>query len=277
MGINRKSIYKFFIYSGIFLFIISFFSFIWIGIDQKLSINLSYQATKDFFSFFEFPIKFLVASVACFTLGITFLRAYQFDENLRISTSHNLFNNYFKFREEFEKHFSKSRLVSLVCPNYIKEPRQVINYLFVTLYGTDIQNFSFKVSDKLYSELLVASKKAITLFKNDNLPVVIVKAINGRVPTELRGIDFIQREIRMRVAEKQRKEIEQKFNKGLIGVKYESSIHLNCLNSFLQFLLLEELSYFDNQILDLNSNWLISAIDSFEPYFRNVGLIEFKR
>jgi hypothetical protein len=218
-----------------------------------------------------------VGAIACFTLGVTFLRAFQFDDNLKIINSNNRFNNYFKFKEEFEKHFLKSRFVSILCPEYFNEQKQVINHLFITLYGTNIQDFNFRVLDKPYNELKDSAQKAKQLFLNDNLPRIVMLATNGTRPEKIAGSKFVEGEIRVQVADRQKKIIEEKYAHGLIGVKYDSSIHLNCLNTFLQYLLLEELAYFDNQIFELSSNFTISIAESFEPYFRNVGLPEFKR
>ena len=210
-------------------------------------------------------------------MGVTFLRAFQSDENLKILNRNNIFNNYFKFKEEFEKHFLKSRFVSILCPDYFKEPKQVINHLFITLYGTSIQDFNFSVLEKPYNELRDAAKKAHQLYLIDNLPRIVAYATNGTKPEKLAGSSFIEKEIRIKVATRQKEMIEEKFASGLIGVKYDSSIHLNLLNAFLQYLLLEELSYFDNQIFKLSSNFVIPIVESFEPYFRNVGLHDFKR
>jgi len=248
-----------------------------ITIEYDLHCSFSINGFKEFFSYFDFPIKFLIGAVTCFTLGIAFLRAFQFDENLKIITQNNRFNNYFKFKEEFEKHFLKCRFVLILCPEYFREPKQVVNHLFNSLYGTNIQDFNFRLLDKPYNELLASAKKAQQLFLDDNLPMIVMHATNGKKPEKLAASKFVESEIRMQVAKKQKEIIEEKYARGLIGVKYDSSIHLNCLNTFLQYLLLEELSYFDNQILKVSSNFVISIVESFEPYFRNVGLADFKR
>jgi hypothetical protein len=219
----------------------------------------------------------MVGAIACFSLGVTFLRAYQFDDNLNIINSNNRFNNYFRFKEEFEKHFLESRFVSILCPEYFREPKQVITYLFNCLYGTSIQEFKFNVLDKPFNELQDASKKAKSLFLDDNLPRIVMLATNGVKPEKLASSKFVEMEIRIQVAKRQKEIIEEKYSQKLIGIKYDSSIHLNCLNTFLQYLLLEELSYFDNQILKLSSSFIIPIVESFEPYFRNVGLPDFKR
>ncbi len=262
---------------GIVLLTISVISFIIIANDKALVGAFSYEGFRGFFTYFEFPIKFLIGSVACLTLGVTFLRAYQTDENLKIINQNNRFNNYFKFKEEFDKHFLKSRFVSILCPEYFREPKQVVNHLFITLYGTNIQDFNFRVLDKPYNELRDSAQKAQQLLLNDNLPMIVLHAINGKKPEKLAGSSFVEREIRMQVGKRQKEIIEDKYAGGLIGIKYDSSIHLNLLNTFLQYLLLEELSYFDNQIFKLSSNFVISIAESFEPYFRNVGLLDFKR
>jgi hypothetical protein len=115
------------------------------------------------------------------------------------------------------------------------------------------------------------------LFLDDNLPRIVMLATNGVKPEKLASSKFVEMEIRIQVAKRQKEIIEEKYSQKLIGIKYDSSIHLNCLNTFLQYLLLEELSYFDNQILKLSSSFIIPIVESFEPYFRNVGLPDFKR
>lgn len=274
---TKKIAYVSFMILGIILTIISVLSHIIIVIDRQLTFDCSFEGFKNFFTYFDFPLKFIVGAIACFTLGVTFLRAFQFDDNLKIINSNNRFNNYFKFKEEFEKHFLKSRFVSILCPEYFNEQKQVINHLFITLYGTNIQDFNFRVLDKPYNELKDSAQKAKQLFLNDNLPRIVMLATNGTRPEKIAGSKFVEGEIRVQVADRQKKIIEEKYAHGLIGVKYDSSIHLNCLNTFLQYLLLEELAYFDNQIFELSSNFTISIAESFEPYFRNVGLPEFKR
>jgi len=275
--LTKKIAYISFNSVGILFATISVVSYIIIIIDTGLVYSLSFGAFNNFFKYFDFPIKFMVGAIASFTLGVTFLRAFQFDESLKILDQNNRFNNYFKFKEEFEKHFLKSRIVSILSPEYFKEPKQIVSYLFNYLYGTNIQEFNFRVLVNPYNELLDASEKAKKLYLDDNLPIIVLHATNGKRPEKLAGSKFVEREIRMQVSNRQKEIIEEKYSQGLIGVKYDSSIHLNCLNTFLQYLLLEELSYFDNQILKLNSNFVISISEAFEPYFRNVGLPDFKR
>ena len=150
---TKKIFYVSFMIAGIVLLIISIISSIIIA-EKEISVDFT-----NFFIYFDFPLKFIVGAIACFTLAVTFLRAYQFDDNLKIINSNNRFNNYFKFKEEFEKHFLKSRFVSMLCPEYFKEPKQVINHLFISLYGTSINEFKFGVLEKPLRNCLSIQKK----------------------------------------------------------------------------------------------------------------------
>lgn len=72
---------------------------------MNLVFSSNYQSSKDFFTYFEFSIKFLVGAIASLTLGVTMLRAFQFDKNIEIIEDNNKFNNFFKHREEFKNRF----------------------------------------------------------------------------------------------------------------------------------------------------------------------------
>lgn len=102
--LKKISYYLFFLAGGILL-LIALVSFYSITAELNMVFSTSFQSSKDFFSYYEFPLKFLVGAIASLSLGVTMLRAYQFDKNLVIVEDNYKFNNFFKHREEFNKRF----------------------------------------------------------------------------------------------------------------------------------------------------------------------------
>ena len=110
---KKISYYLFFGVGGILL-ISSIVSFLTIKSELHLVFSVDYQASKDFFKYYEFPIKFLVGAIASLSLGVTMLRSYQFDKNIAIVEDNYKFNNYFKHREEFNKRFQDETFLKTI-------------------------------------------------------------------------------------------------------------------------------------------------------------------
>lgn len=110
---KKISYYLFFVVGGILL-LVAIVSFFTINSDLNLVFSLSYESSKDFFKYYEFPIKFLVGAIALLSLGVTMLRAFQFDKNIAIVEDNYKFNNLLKHREEFNKRFQDETFLKTI-------------------------------------------------------------------------------------------------------------------------------------------------------------------
>jgi len=110
---KKISYYLFFGVGGILL-VVAIASFFSINTELNLVFLVNYESSKDFFKYYEFPIKFLVGAIASLSLGVTMLRAYQFDKNIIIVEDNYKFNNYYKHREEFNKRFQDETFLKTI-------------------------------------------------------------------------------------------------------------------------------------------------------------------
>lgn len=109
--------------------------------------DLTYEGFEFFLDIFDFPIKALAGALALFTIHVTLRR-------MKLSEEQNRISNYFKFREEFTKHF-EAGLIHKFYRKFVddKAVAQELYYpLFQYFYGT-LKDFTGEIKPTVRDEV----------------------------------------------------------------------------------------------------------------------------
>jgi len=209
--IKKVAYYLFFIV-GVILLFIAIISFFVIKSELNLGYSFSYKSFTEFFTFFGVPIKFLVGAIASLSLGVTMLRAFQFDKNIVIVEDNYKFNNYFKHREEFNKRFQDeiflktiSELKSLSIDTYLIP-------LYNIFYYQSYHNFKPTINKEAKGQIenFLNSIEESDITKEDydlvKIDKSILETISGKNNSFLRGLTIT---INYRESPKFRQQLKQ--------------------------------------------------------------------
>jgi hypothetical protein len=133
----------------IILPLVSVVSTVLIFSNDKLVFDPSSNGFNNFLDFFKFPISLMAAFLASLTIHFTIKRINQTDNQLNILSDNNRFNNYYKFNEEFKKHFEGQELFSLYKKTFPSNSDSEINNnlqsLFKYFYGDNHSVFTTRI------------------------------------------------------------------------------------------------------------------------------------
>lgn len=162
---------------GLLLFVISVLSTILITIFSKvtfLSWNLSHLGFENILDIYDFPLKSFAAFLALFTIYVTLKRTRAAEQQIELTNKQIMLNveqnrisNYFKYRDEFVKHFEVGNFHKYYR-SYINEDTAagVYNPLFNKLYGS-IRDFNHEIKAYILEDiqLLFSEANDFTLIK----------------------------------------------------------------------------------------------------------------
>lgn len=149
---------------SLFLMVVGIISAIFISISIELwtyRLNTSPEGFDSFLDIFDFPIKAFAGSLALFTIYVTLRRMKTSEEQLKTTrvqisliTEQNRISNYFKYREEFTKHF-EAGLIHKFYRKFVddKAIAQELYYpLFQYFYGT-LKDFTGEIKPAVRNEV----------------------------------------------------------------------------------------------------------------------------
>lgn len=136
--------------------------FFFISFNEAIRLNFSptTEGVKNLTTVFDIPIKSFGAFLGIVTLFVAIKRMIANDQQVKIAYEQNRLSNYFKFRDEFAKHFvhSKTLKYARISTQSPIPAEEIFLPLFNQLYGS-YKKFSTDVLDEVKVDLEIFLNK----------------------------------------------------------------------------------------------------------------------
>ena len=182
---GKKWLMIFLFIASAILFLIASVATLTISIKHhSASILWNEEGFKNFFDWFDFPVKLYAACIALLTLAITSMRAFQFDKSLELLSDNNKFNNFYKHREEFIKFMNQVYFFNTSRGPLNQDKRVIILPFYDQYYYKNYKTFQPAVSDNVMNEISTFyNRLKIIGIENTSLNIIEID--------KLREIDYI--------------------------------------------------------------------------------------
>lgn len=162
--------------------------------EPSLRSQIDRKGLLTFFEMFDSPLKLLGAAFAAFIVWVTLGRITQTERQIDAIVDNNLFNNYYKHIEEFNKYFSIDPLVSGFCKLENIDHRIVLLPVYKLYYYESYRNFVPHLSlranqfidaftQALYASLLNNHQTAL-----ESVPLALLETISGTIDETIHDI-----------------------------------------------------------------------------------------
>ena len=223
------------------------------------------EGFSNFFTWFDFSIKFYAASIALLTLAITSMRAFQFDKNIELLSDNNKFNNFYKHRDEFINFTKDFTFFQL----YQRSPDQVNQLLILPFYDEyfykKYNDFEPSLNDDAIDEIekFYNAFEALQIENKDlsNLEIELLEKVNKTINP--RVDDYLSSIIHNRD-----KSLDNYFTTKSFSTKEKKEIKLRekiLFKIYYTLLLYQALLAFDGK----HQPWDYDFLNRYEHYLKN--------